>query len=138
MSSVIYPKECDRILNRNNGMEKLTSEFTPEKDILAYHVSDEPINYLAVYQPICLYPSVPNNNEKIEGTIVERKFVYEITIPAGTDVFCYGKDEYRVLVNWDTKGRLIGYMDTVRFEKPRRNPLFRHQWDRTGVIFNRN
>lgn len=136
MKKMITAREISKIENRNNGREAMTNMFIASEAMTAYHVSSERIEYLGLHQTICLYPEIPNQkNTKAEGNVISESFVYAVTFPKGTEVFCFGENEYRILINENTFAEQVGMMETIRLEKPERESPFRPGYINTKVIF---
>ena len=82
-----------------------------------------------------MYPDIPNQNTKAEGTVVSESFVYAVTFPKGTEVFCFGENEYRILICESTFAEQIGMIETIRLAKPERESPFRPGYINIKVKF---
>lgn len=132
---MIAAKYIDQITIRNNGREELTNAFISLRPMVGYHVSAQPIKALGIGQAICLYPSIPNVGVEAEGTVITRDTVYQVNIPANTEIACFGEHEYRIIVCKNTTAQIVGEMQTVKFDKPVRTSPFRPGYTSTIIRF---
>ena len=119
---------------RNNGKEKMTSSFIAEEDMKAYHISTTKIKTLWRDEAICMHSCIPYLETEAIGTVVVEEYVYEITIPKGTEVYCFD-EEYRIIVTGETSKAIIGRMQTIRLDSPERQSEFRPGYTSTKIKF---
>lgn len=132
---MVTAKYIDQITVRNNGREELTNSFVNLRPMIGYHVSAAPIKSLGIGQAICLYPAIPNVGTKAEGTVITRDTVYQVNIPANTEIACFGEHEYRIIVCENTTAQIVGEMQTVKLDKPVRVSPFRPGYTSIKIRF---